>query len=150
MLGADAGALLTRGGKQGTTGKGTCTTKQSTRALMDRRDGFIAEEVLLTPGDLQMMGEVGGHVITLQGLEVSSSHDAGREWARGVEQELVHEGCLAAQDHGQQRAGIEIALSQGMEFGEDFQTHQMGLVDEKQGDLLLGGDVAEGVADNGK
>jgi len=37
-----------------------------------------------------------------------------------------------------------------VEFGEDFQAHQMGLIDEKQGDLLLGGDVAEGVANDGQ
>ena len=35
-----------------------------------------------------------------------------------------------------------------MRFGEDLQAHQMGLVDEEQGDLLLGCDVAEGVADD--
>jgi len=81
VLGADAGALLSSGRKQRTAGKGSCATEQSARALVDSCDGLLAEQLLLAAGDLQMMCEIGGHVVALQRLEVSSSHDAGGERA---------------------------------------------------------------------
>ena len=76
MLAADAGTLLTRGGKERATGKGSSATEQPARALVDGGDGLLAEELLLAPGDLQMMGEVGGHVVALQGLKMCPPHDA--------------------------------------------------------------------------
>ena len=84
MLAADAGALLLRGSEERAAGKGSGATEQPARALVDRRDGFIAEQLLFTAVDSQMLREVGGHVVSLQGLAVCPAHDAGCEWAGGL------------------------------------------------------------------
>lgn len=84
-----------------------------------------------------MMREVGGHVVALQGLKMSSSHDTRRERAGGVEQQLVHQRVPAAQDHGQEGTGIEIPLDQGMEFGEDLQAHRWASSMRSRGTCLL-------------
>ena len=96
------------------------------------------------------MGEVVGHVIALEGLHVAAADDARSEGPRGVEEELVDEGDLAREDDGDEGAGIEVGLGDGVELVEDIEPEEMGFVDDEDGDLLGGDDVGEQGADEGE
>ena len=61
-------------------------------------------------------------------------------------EEAVDEGELAAEHDGHEGGGVEVELGEGVQLGEDVQAHEVGLVDEEDGDLFCGADVLEGVA----
>ncbi len=57
-----------------------------------------------------------------------------------MEHQIIDEVVLSCQDDGEQRFGIHIELTDGMELGQDFQSHKRGLVDDQNGDLFSLGD----------
>ena len=109
MLRGDDGALFAHGGKHGAAGEDAGSPEYSSRALVERRDGVVGEELGLSAGDGEMMGDIGGHVIALEGLKAAAARDARSEGPRGVEEELVDEGGLSREDDGEERAGVEVA-----------------------------------------
>lgn len=82
-------------------------------------------------------GEVVGHVLALEGLHVAAADDAGCEGPGGVEEELVDQADLAREDYGDERAGIEVGLGDGVELVEDVEAEEMGLVDEEDETCFL-------------
>jgi hypothetical protein len=70
MLRCDDGALFARGGKHGAAGENAGSPEDSSRALVERGDGVVGEELGLSAGDGEVMGDIGGPVIALEGVEV--------------------------------------------------------------------------------
>jgi hypothetical protein len=62
-----------------------------------------------------------------------------------VVEEAVDEGELAAEHDGHEGGGVEVELGEGVQLGEDVEAHEVGLVDEEDGDLFCGADVLEGI-----
>ena len=117
---------------------------------MDGGDRIIAEQVVGAADDRDVMRDVSGHVVALECLHVTSAHHAGGKGSRGVKEQLVDKSALAAEDDGHERACVVVQLGQCVQLGEDIQAQQVGLVDEQDGDLFLGGDVCEKSANDGK
>jgi len=57
-----------------------------------------------------------------------------------MEHQIIDEVVLSRQDDGEQRFGIHVELTDGMELGQDFQSHKRGLVDDQDGGLFSLGD----------
>jgi hypothetical protein len=86
------------------------------------------------------MGEVVAHVFELECLEVGAADDTGGEGTGGVVEETIDEGELTAEHDGHEGGGVEIELGEGVQLSEDIEAHEVGLVDEKDGDLFCGAD----------
>ncbi len=147
MLCGDDGALLARGGEHCAAGEDAGSPEYPSRALVKRRNGVVGKELGLSAGDVEMMGDIGGNVIALEGGEVAAAHDARSEGPGSVEEELVDEGGLSREDHGEEGSGVGVDLGEGMELGEDIEAEVVSFVDDKDRDLLLGGEVGEHGAD---
>lgn len=146
LAGGDLGFFV-GGSNEGAAGESICAAGQTSRTLMDGQDGLIGEKVLGESGDFKMMFEIAGHIFEFETVQIRSSYDAGGQGLGGLVHELVKEVVLAGQDHRQDRFGIEVELGEGLEFGEDFESHQVGLVDDQDGGHFLESDVEEDVAD---
>ena len=121
MLGGDGGAFLFSGCQQCAPCQVSRPTKKSSRALMDCGHRILGEKLWGAADDREVVGEVGGHVIALQGLHVAATDHARGEGPRGVEEQLVDERGLPAQDHGHEGMGIVVQLGEGMQLSEDIQ-----------------------------
>ncbi len=61
--------------------------EETSGTLMDSSDGGLIEEVLLYPGDGEMMPEIVLHVLAIDPIQVASGHDAGcQRRLRGAEE----------------------------------------------------------------
>ena len=52
-------------------GEDAGSPEDPSRALVERRDGVVGEELGLSAGDGEMMGDIGGHVIVIVPLDFS-------------------------------------------------------------------------------
>src|SRR5512139_3761459 len=50
--------------------------------------------------------------------------------------QLVEQGVLSAEDERYQGFGIEIKLQQGMKLGKDFNSHEVGFINDEEGLLF--------------
>jgi hypothetical protein len=82
-------------------------------------------------GQSQVMGQVVGHLPPINTLEMRPGDDSGSQGPGGAEEHLIDEGALAGQDDRQIGFGILIELSEEMEFSEDLQTEEGGLIDDQ-------------------
>lgn len=149
MLRGGDGALLPGRRHEGAAGEVASPAEQAAGALVDRRHGIGTEEGLGAPRDREVVGQIVGHVVALEGLHVAPSDDARREGLGGVEEQLVDEVDLAREDDGDEGARVEVGLGDGVELVEDVEPEEMGFVDEEDGSLLLARDVHEEGSDEG-
>jgi hypothetical protein len=91
---------------------------------------------LFDPGDFEVVVEVEFHLLAIDAFEVGAGHHPGREGQGGAVEEFIQEVALSGEDHGQEGFGVGLELGEGVEFQEDFQSQQRGLIDD-QGDFLL-------------
>ena len=150
MLSGHGGALFFSSCQQRAPCQISCPTKKSSRALMNCGHRILSEQLWGAADDRQMMGEVSGHVIALQGLHVAATDHARGEGPRGVKEQLVDQRCLPAQDHGHEGMGIVVQLGEGMQLGENIQAKHVRLIDEQERDLFPAGDLGEKSADKGQ
>ena len=150
MLSGDRGAFLFRGCQQCAPCQVSRPTKKSPRALMDCSHRILGEKLWGAADDREVVGEVRGHVIALQGLHVAATDHARGKGPRGVEEQLVDERDLPAQDHRHEGMGIVVKLGEGMKLGEDIQAKHVRLIDKEDGDLFLAGDIGEKSTDEGQ
>ena len=149
VLGGGDRAVFNSRRHEGAAGEVPGATKHAAGALVDGGDGVSGEERLGGAGDRDVVGEVVGHVLALEGLHVAPADDAGREGLGGVKEELVDEGDLAREDYGDESSGIEVGLRDSVELIENVEAEEMGLVDEEDGDLFFAGYVEEKGAHKG-
>ena len=87
---------------------------------MDGGDSLVSEQILLSSCNLNVVLEVGFHVGEFEGFEMSATDHTGGERLGCVEQELVDEGVLPAQDQRHKALLVEGHLGQAVQLSEDF------------------------------
>jgi len=136
MFGGDQLTFFCSGGDEGASGEVIGSAEEASGSLMDSGDGLFGEEGLFHPGDVQVVVEVALHILAVHPFEVGPSDHPGREGQRSSVEEFVQEVTLPGEDDGQQGFGVPLELGEGVEFHEDFQSKQRGLIDD-QGDFLF-------------
>ena len=69
-------ALFMSCGHEGPFGQEVGSSEETSGALMDGEDGFIAEQLLFAAGYFQMVLDVSGHIFVFKTFEVASADDA--------------------------------------------------------------------------
>ena len=78
--------------------------------IVDGGEEGVGEEGVLATGDAEMVLDVGGGLLEVEGFEVVTDGDALMEGLKGSEAELVGEVRLAKEDEGKQGSGIHIVV----------------------------------------
>jgi hypothetical protein len=136
MFGGDQLAFFGGGGDEGASGQVIGSAEKAAGSLVDGGNGLVGEEGLFDPGDFEVVVEVEFHLLAIDAFEVGAGHHPGREGQGGAVEEFIQEVALSGEDHGQEGFGVGLELGEGVEFQEDFQSQQRGLIDD-QGDFLL-------------
>src|SRR4030043_1418742 len=98
---------------------------------MDGGEGGGVEEVFLDPCDGQMVSEVLLHILVIDSFKMATGHDTGCQGLRGTVGEFIDEEGLTRQDDGQIGFRISLELGDGVEFMEDIEAKQGGLIDDE-------------------
>lgn len=114
---------------------------------MDGQDGFVGKELIFYPCNLLMVFEVVGHLCMVKAFQMTSGDHTGRNGTGGVIHEFIEQVILAREDNGQERLGVMVELSEGLELGQDFKAQEIGLVDNEHGDLFSLSDFHDQGAD---
>ena len=139
--------MLLRGRKHCPAREDPRLSQDSSRTLVKRRHRVVGEKFALPARDLQVMGEIGRHVLPLQGLKVAPADNPRREGTGGVVQQLVYQGGLSREHDREKVSRVEIHLGKRVELSEDIEPQEVGFVDHEDRDLLLCGEVGEHGAD---
>ena len=115
--------------------------------IVDGGEEGVGEEGVVATGDAEMVFDVGGGLLEVEGFEVVTDGDALVEGLKGSEAELVGEVGLAKEDEGKQGSGIHIIVEQEAELIEEVRGKQVSLVDDEEGEAALAGEVGEGSAE---
>ena len=99
MLGAGAGTFTHS--KRVHRGQCTRPTEQPARALMNGGNRLLAEQLLFSPSDLQVMRQISGHVIVSVASIECAQRCGGRNQQEVLEQKFVHHE-VSPLDHRQQ------------------------------------------------
>ena len=100
---------------------------------MDGEYGLIGKELVSYPSDLLVVFEIVGHLCMVKAFQMTSGNHTGRNGTGGVIHEFIEQVILAREDNGQERLGVMIELTEGLELGQDFKTQEIGLVDNEHG-----------------
>lgn len=111
MLGRDVLAFFAARGGEDALGQEVGAAQEASRSLVNRQGRLLGKEPLLHSRDLQVMIQIGSHVLELEVLEVASSDDAQSDRPQGVEHELVDEVVLPRQDEGHAGLGVQVELA---------------------------------------
>ena len=90
---------------------------------MDSSQSGLIKQVVLDPGDPQMMLKVSLHPLEFGCLKMASRHDPGGQRLGRPVGEFVDQIVLTGQDHRQIRFGVFFELTDGVQFGKYFQAH---------------------------
>lgn len=136
MFGGNELGFLSGGGDDGAAGKMVSSAQQASGALLDGGHGGFGEELLSNAGDLEVVGEIGIHLLTGDALEMATGNDSRCQWDGGPVEEEIEEVVLPREDHGQIGFGVTFELGDGVEFGQDFHSQEGCLVDDEHWFLL--------------
>ena len=131
MFCGDDHGLFFSCGDEGSSGEVIGSSEESSRSLMDGGKCCVVEEVFLDPCDGQMVSEVLLHVLVIDTFQMAAGYDTGGQRLRGAVGEFIDEEGLTCQDDRQIGFGISFKLGEGVEFLEDIETEQRGLVDDQ-------------------
>jgi hypothetical protein len=118
--------------------------------IVDGGEEGVGEEGVLATGDAEMVFDVGGGLLEVEGFEVVTDGDALVEGLKGSEAEFVGEVGLAKEDEGKQGSGIHIVVEQEAELIEEVRGKEMSLVDDEEGEAAFADEVGEGSAELGE
>ena len=115
--------------------------------VVDAGEEAVAEELALAAGDAEMVLDVAGGLLQVEGFEVEADGDALVEGLVGSEAELVGQVGLAEEDEGDQGSGIHLVVEQEAQLVEELRGQEVGFVDDEQDVAALAGQVVEGGAE---
>lgn len=144
MLRRNELAFFSGGGDERPFGQEIRPAQQTACPLMDGQDCLVGKQLFFDAGDFQVMFDVAGHVFVFESFEVAFTDDTRRQWPGGMKHQIVHKIILPGQDDGQQRLGIHVELTEGVELGKDFQPQKRGFVNNQHGRLFSVGDFRDG------
>ena len=131
MVGGDDLGLLGSGGDEGASGQVIGFTEEAAGSLLDGGDRRLLQGIGFQAGQGQMVSQVVGHFLPGDALEMAAGDDPGSQGPGGAEDQLIDQGALTGQDDGQVGFGILIELGEEVEFGQDLQTQEGGLIDDQ-------------------
>ena len=126
--------------------------------IVDARDEALAEELILAPGDVEVMFDIARGLLQVEGFEVEADGDALVEGLVegliGGKAELVGqhpEGTrLSEQDQGDEGGGVHVAVEQETQLVEQLRRQQVGFVDDEEDVATLAGQILKGGAELGQ
>ena len=131
MVGGNDLGLLGGSGDECTSGQMVGFAEETTGTLLDGGDGRFLQGIGFQAGQGQVVSQVVGHLLAVYALEMGPGDDSGSQGLGSAEDELIDQGTLTGQDDGQVGFGILVELGEEMEFGEDLQTEERGLIDDQ-------------------
>jgi hypothetical protein len=112
--------------------------------IVDQSDEAIAEERIVTASDAEVVLDVGGGLLEVEGVEVVADGDALVEGLEGGEAEFVGQLRLAEEDEGEQGGGVHVVVEEKAELIEDIVGEEMGLIDDEEDGAALASQIGEG------
>jgi hypothetical protein len=109
--------------------------------VVDEGEESIREDGLLTAGDAEVVFDVGGSLLEVEGVEVKADGDALVEGFEGSESQLVRQVGLAEKDEGEEGGRIHLVVEQEAELVEDVVREQVSFVDDEEDGAALAGQV---------
>jgi len=111
--------------------------------IVDEGQEAIGENGVPPTGDAEMMLDVGGSLLEVEGFEVVADGDALVEGLEGGKAKLVGQVRLAEKDEGEQGGGIHLVVEQKTELVEDVVREQVRFVDDEEDRAALAGQFGE-------
>ena len=118
--------------------------------VVDERDEAIGEDGVLAAGNAEVVFDVGGSFLEVEGFEVVADGDTLMEGFVGSEAELVSQVGLTEQNKGDEGGGVHVVIEEEAELVEDVGGQEVSFVDDQQGIASLAGEVGEGRAELGE
>jgi hypothetical protein len=112
--------------------------------VVQARDEGIREKGLLVAGQTEVMFDVSGGFLQVEGGQVIADGDALVKGLVGGKAEPLGQVGLTEEDEGQQRSGVHLLVEQEAELVEEIRREEMGLVDDEQDVAAFAGQVEEG------
>ena len=98
--------------------------------IVDEGQEAVGEEGVLATGDAEMVFDVGGGLLEVEGFEVVADGDALAEGLEGSEAEFVGQVRLAEEDEGEERSSVHVVVEEEAELIEELRGQEVGLVDD--------------------
>jgi hypothetical protein len=136
MIGGNELSFLSGGGDESAAGEMVGSAQQSSGALLDGGHGRLGEELLSDAGDLEMVVEIGVHLLSGDALEMAAGNDSRGEGDGGPVEEEIEEVVLPCEDDGEIGFGVAFELGEGVELGQNFNSQEGGFVDDEHRFLL--------------
>jgi hypothetical protein len=109
--------------------------------VKDARDKGIAKNLSLTVGNAEMVLDIGGGFLEVEGRKVIANADALVEGFIGSKAEFVGEVGLTEQDEGERGSGIHIVVEQEAKLVKEFRRQQMSFVNDEKNETAFASEV---------
>jgi hypothetical protein len=131
MVGGDDLGLLGSRGDEGASGQVIGFAEEAAGSLLDGGDCGLLQRIGFQASQSQMMSQVVGHFLPGHTLEMAAGDDSGSQGPGGAKDQLIDQGALPGQDDGQVGFGVLIELGEQVEFRQDLQAQEGGLIDDQ-------------------
>jgi hypothetical protein len=111
--------------------------------IVDGGEEGVGEEGVLATGDAEMVFDVGGSLLEVEGFEVVTDGDALVEGFVRRETELVGQVRLAEEDEGDQGSGVHLVVEQEAQLVKEFRWQEVRFIDDEQDVATLACQVVE-------